>query len=250
MKVTINDFDKYQNNASSAGYFTLKNDGDSAFVRFLYESSDEISGEAVHQVTVDGKRRYVSCLRELSDAKDVCPLCAHGDGDEQKVSVRMWLDMYVYDKDERGNIKPTYTRQVWERGRAYLPTILGLCARYSPICDTVFEIVRHGKAGDAGTRYDIFPCTRITAEEAPYELPEEAYNPVGNIVLDKTAAEMEVFINTGSFGESEGVTARPQTTYSRGAEPVRTAAHEPEQDKAPWEEPVVPAAPVSRRRRV
>ena len=56
-----------------AGYFSLKNDKDVAQVRFMYNSIDDVEGYAVHQVEIDGKKRYVNCLREYNQPIDTCP---------------------------------------------------------------------------------------------------------------------------------------------------------------------------------
>ena len=46
------------------GFFSLKNDGDIGRVRFMYSGIDDVEGFSVHEVQVDGKKRYVNCLRE------------------------------------------------------------------------------------------------------------------------------------------------------------------------------------------
>ena len=40
-----------------AGYFRLVNDKDVATVRFMYNGIDDVTGYAVHEVEIDGKKR-------------------------------------------------------------------------------------------------------------------------------------------------------------------------------------------------
>ena len=58
----------------SAGYFSLKNDGDSKKVRIMYNGVDDIFACVVHKVTFpNGSFRYVDCLRQsYEDPMDVC----------------------------------------------------------------------------------------------------------------------------------------------------------------------------------
>ena len=74
-KFNADTVDKYGGHGG-AGYFSLKNDKDVARVRFLYNSADDIEGYAVHEVEIDGKKRYVNCLREYNQPLDTCPFCA------------------------------------------------------------------------------------------------------------------------------------------------------------------------------
>ena len=59
----------------AGSFFQLKNDKDTARVRFMYNGIDDIYGYAVHQVTVEGKQRYVARLREYTQPIDDCPFC-------------------------------------------------------------------------------------------------------------------------------------------------------------------------------
>ena len=60
------------------GFFALQNDGDVARVRFMYNKLEDIEGYAVHQIELNGKKRYVNCLREYGHPVDDCPLCKKG----------------------------------------------------------------------------------------------------------------------------------------------------------------------------
>lgn len=182
----VNDVDNYGGNGGSS-FFALKNDNEVARVRFMYNGIEDVSGYAVHEVTVDDKRRYVNCLREYNEPKSKCPFCEANNFQRAKV----YIPLYDVDEDEV---------KIWERGKNFIPKISALCARYSsadtPLVSHIFEIERHGKKGDTNTVYEIYETdsddTRL--EDLP-EIPDV----VGSIILDKSADEMREFLDTGRF---------------------------------------------------
>lgn len=197
-RIKFDEVEKY-GNTNSNSYFSLKDDGDVARVRFMYDSVEDVEGHAVHEVEVDGKRRYVNCLRSYNEPIHNCPFCASGKFQLAKLFVP------IYDVDS-GTIK------VWGRGKRFFAKINGLCARYPHLCSHIFEIERHGKKGDTSTTYEIFEVERddTTLNDLP-ELPII----VGTTVLDKTAEEMQEYLDTGSFGDGS-------SQQNRGSvEPVR-----------------------------
>ena len=60
------DVDNY-GGSGGGGYFSLVNDKDVARVRFMYESAEDVEGYAVHEVMIDGRKRYVNCIREYNE---------------------------------------------------------------------------------------------------------------------------------------------------------------------------------------
>lgn len=186
--------DNYGGNGG-AGYFTLKNDGDVARVRFMYTGIDDVDGYAVHEVEIDGKKRYVNCIRNYNDPVDKCPFC------KAKMYQRAKLFIPLYDVDD-GRVK------LWERGKKYFSKITSLCARYPDLVSHVFEIERNGKAGSTQTTYEIYEVDHDDTKLS--DLPEQL-DILGNVVLDKTAEEMEQFLNTGSFDDG-GVVVRRRST--------------------------------------
>ena len=167
-----------------AGYFSLKNDKDVATVRFMYNTVDDMEGYAVHQVQIDGKNRYVNCLRAYNEPFDKCPFCREHKAQMAKLFIPM------YDESD-GRVK------IWERGKKFYATLAGIFARTKgSIVSTPFEIERNGKAGDTSTTYGIYPCEKddTTLEDLP-EMP----NVLGGILLDKSANDMEYFLENGQF---------------------------------------------------
>lgn len=200
-----NDIDKY-GNGGGAGYFSLKNDGDMARVRFLYNSSADIEGYAVHEVEIDGKKRSVNCLREYNEGKEKCPLCANGNYQR----VKLYIPIYNIDEDKV---------QVWERGKKFFSKISSICERYNKksIVSQIFEIERNGKPGDTQTTYEIY-----RSEDEPddttledFELPEI----LGSTLMDMSFEDMQSFVNGEElpFAEKEDNAVRRRTP----AEPSR-----------------------------
>lgn len=204
-RFNIEDADKY-GGSGGGSFFVLKDDGDSANIRFLYDDIMDIEGFAVHQVEMpDGKKRYVNCLRNYGDPIDNCPLCR----EKFKVMTRLFLKVYNEDDKEC---------QVWERGKSYYNDLRILCSRYKPLHDEIVEITRSGKKGDKQTKYAAFPVENSSVNLDDYDVVD----PLGTIILDKTADEMEYYIEHGDFADEEN--SRPQNRSSRGSEneaPVR-----------------------------
>ena len=145
------------------GYFkSLKDDGDTAIVRFAYHSPSEFDIVTVHKVQCDSEKygkmwRSVSCLRGPYDPIDNCPLCKAG----VKLYRKIYVKMLEYTKDENGNIIPKAV--VWERPAEgkndfvkKLMSIIG--SGYSDLSKYVFIIRRNGAKGSLSTTYEINPA--------------------------------------------------------------------------------------------
>ena len=172
------------------GFFSLKNDKDIARVRFMYDSIEDVEGFAVHQIEIDGKKRYVDCKREYNEPIDKCPFCKDGKFQQAKLFIPL------YDV-ESGQVK------IWERGKKFFNQISQICSRYAanePLCSHIFEIERSGKPGEQTTTYGIYEVDKDNTTLA--DLPEIP-NILGEIVLDKTPEEMEYFLkHNGRFEDS------------------------------------------------
>lgn len=165
------------------GFFSLKNDKDVALVRFMYNSVDDVEGYAVHQVEIDGKKRYVNCLREYNQPKDACPFCKAN----MFTQAKLFIPVYNIDEDKV---------QMWERGKKFISKISSICARYPDVVSHKFEIERNGKKGETTTTYEIYEVGKddTTLEDLP-----EVNNPLGSIILDKTADDMEFYLDNEYF---------------------------------------------------
>lgn len=214
-RFTAQDADKY-GGKGGAGFFSLKGDGDSAVVRFLYNDVDDVEGYAVHEVEIDGKKRYVNCLRDYNSPIDDCPFCR-----AKKYQVAK-LFVPLYNEDEQ-------KVQVWERGKKFFAKISGICSRYNkaPIFQQTFEIVRNGKPGDTQTTYEIYRTEDDIDKDArldDYDMPEI----LGGTILDKSAEDMEFYLDAGYFPPEEDEAPRRSSSSRR-----RDRDEEEEEDERP-----------------
>ena len=181
------------------GFFSLKNDHDTARVRFLYNSIDDVEGFAVHQVEIDGKKRWVNCLREYGEPVDACPMCKSG----SFTTVKYFVPLYNVD---------TGAIVVWERGKKFGAKLSSLCSRYPNLVSHIFEIERVGAKGDTNTTYEIYEVGSDDTTLEDFEIP----NPLGTVVLDKTPEELEEFLDTGSFDSAPVQRRGGRDTGDRG----------------------------------
>jgi len=185
--------DKYGSGGGTR-FFSLKDDKDTAQVRFMYSGVDDIECYAVHQLDVQGeafKKRYVNCLREYRDPIDKCPFCA------AKMPTRVKLMVPLYNVD-------TETVQLWDKGKKFINQLTSLCGRYSsadtPLCAHVFEIERNGKAKDQSTTYSIYDIRKddTVLEDLP-DIPEV----LGTVIEDMSAEAMESYLANGGSDDGE-----------------------------------------------
>ena len=195
-------FDAENYGGQGGNYFSLKDDGDSAVVRFMYNSIDDIEGYAVHRVDVgNNKFRYVNCLREYNDPLDVCPLCAARNFQQAK----FYFNLYDLDEEEV---------KIWERGKQILKSLIPVLQQISgPICGTPVKITRHGQAGDQYTKYDfeLLQSDGVTMEDLP-----ETIDPNEKIILSYTFDEIQNFVKTGRLPNSETVATNTSNNYNGG----------------------------------
>jgi hypothetical protein len=163
--------------SSGVDYFTLKNDGDTATVRFLHQNDEDLDLALVHKVEIDDKDKYVECLEEN------CPFC------EEFGRPSLKLFLFVYDiGDEKV--------KVWERGPTMIDPILGFIDKYGEFNNRNYEIKRHGKKGDTQTQYQLFPEDKgLLMDPKGNEIPiPEKPKLFGRFVLQMDADAMAEFI--------------------------------------------------------
>lgn len=195
-RFSANDVEKY-GGSGGGGFFSLRNDGDTARVRFLYNGIDDVEGFAVHEVQIDGKKRYVNCLRDYDEPKDACPFCA-----ANKFQIaKLFIPLYNVDEDKT---------QIWERGKKMFQKISSICSRYSKggLASHIFEIERNGKPGEQTTSYEIY---EVDSDDTTLDdLPEQP-EVLGGVVLDKTADEMQYYLDNNVFPGSSDDDDEPVT---------------------------------------
>ena len=172
-----------------AGFFRLKG-RNTAHIRFLYDDVSEVEGYAVHEIDLGGKKRYVDCLRGEHDSVDKCPLCREGNWTQVKYFVP------VYDEDMDMVL-------TWDKGKSFGKRLEKLFAKYAtekPLCSTCFTVTR--EINEEG-----FPYYTIKPDyndgSVLEELPEYTCNVYGNLVLQKTAEEIEEYLEYGDFYDED-----------------------------------------------
>ena len=187
-----NDLEKYA--PDQTGYFSLKDDGDSCRVRFLYESLDDVEGYCVHRVKDKyGNFKYVNCIRDYNDPLDVCPCCSSTEDADRKTITKFWIPLYKVDEHEA---------VLWDRGKAFYKQLATLMVEKggAPFCGHVFTIERHGKAGDMETSYELID--EGVDETVLDDILEEIENiptPEGSLLMDFDYDTMKKVIETRSF---------------------------------------------------
>ena len=198
-KFTVDQAENY-GGQGGGGFFSLKNDKEVAHVRFLYSGIEDVEGHSVHEVELNGKKRYVNCLREYGDPVDACPFCREGRYNQ----VKYFVPVYNMDTD---------SLQTWERGKKFGAKLTSMCSRYPNTVAHTFEIERNGKAGDTQTTYEIYETGETEGVSMnDFEVP----NPLGTIILDKTAEEMETYLRTGDFDGGNAPVRRENASGQQG----------------------------------
>jgi len=177
------DAERYGGNGTG-GYFSLKDDGDVARVHILGNDMNDFYGYAVHDVEVDGKHRWVNCLRNYNDPIDACPFCKA----KKQVKARLFIPLYNIEAKEV---------QIWERGKNFFRELSSYCARNPKVASVVTEIERRGKKGDTSTTYGLYKVedSNKTLEDFQDQIPEI----IGIYILDKTEEEMQYYLDRGVF---------------------------------------------------
>ncbi len=192
-KFSVNEASKF-GGQGGAGYFSLKNDRQTAKVAFLLNGVEDVTGYSVHQVEIDGKKRYVDCLHEYGHSKDDCPFCKAG----KFVMAKYFIPVYNFTENKV---------QSWERGKKFGDEITSLCAHNPNLVTHGFEIERLGKPGDTSTQYKIYGDREYDDSNRRVE-DFDVRDPLGSIILQKSASEMEYYLETGSF-PSDNQDSRP-----------------------------------------
>lgn len=184
-RIGYDEQDKYSS-SSSAEWFRLPNDKDVATVQFLTDNADEFEIYATHVVKIDGRDRYVDCLRNHDESVDVCPFCAAG------VPTKVVRFLVMFDTVDQ-KVK------IWERGKRFIDRIANYTNKYQPLSNYVFEIERNGKAGSMDTTYEVFPTDEEAFDTADMDYPKI----LGGIIMDKSFEDMEYYLDNDKFPDTE-----------------------------------------------
>ena len=204
------EFREFSNNKTSkpktnefrVGFFSLKDDGDEALVRFYGcdNPKDDIEVVPVHTIKVDDKYRKIKCLRTGKESLDTCPLCAS----QNKLANKIYVKLIEYVKNEDGTVEPK--ARVWERPCKLSEKFISYVNDGYVISDTLFKVRRVGEKGSINTTYDINPANPAIYknEMYPKDFKDlENFNASGNSYMVKTFDEINEFLSTGEFPKKE-----------------------------------------------
>lgn len=225
---------RFNNDGPKIGYFGLANDGDEALVRILHDSPKDFDIITTHPITVDGKHRRISCIREATEPLENCPLCSSGARVEQKI----YIHMLQYFKDEKGNV--TVEPMIWERPYDYAYILRDLINEYGPLSNNLFKIKRRGVKGYLKTKYDFnYAIPTVYPNEAYPNKPElfGDYHALGRAVLNKNVEEISTFLATGSFPQRQKTETTQQPSVALNSTTVNNRV-------APWDTVQVESAPT------
>lgn len=226
--------------ASQSGqnkYFKLENDKDKAEIRFLYKDVEDIEATTIHTIVLNGKERKIDCLGDKTN----CPLCAAGKDKQAKLFLNV-------ENLTAGEI------QMWERPSSFLSTIISYAERIKSkeLCGTIWEIQRDGakrKIGEKGGKPVNYLFFNVESDETTMDDFGEDEMPqiMGSLILQKTAEEIEYFLDHGDFPKAEGAEeGRRSGARSSGR---RMPADTKPAEKEPVKEDDPPAEPSRRERR-
>lgn len=126
----------------SAGKFILENDGDYAFVIFMYRSQDEVLAGPTHYVKSNEYSGYVHCN------EGGCPACAKG----LRVQTKMFVPMWVIEQ----NGQSVNELQFWDRNMTFEHILSQAVFKNFPDPSLyVFKITRNGAFRSKETTYSI-----------------------------------------------------------------------------------------------
>lgn len=210
-----------RSNSPRVSYFALKHNGDEAIVRFLYTDVDQFDFMSVHQVKVGNSFRRVNCLRTPKEPVDKCPFCASDDQSISKVYSKFYVKLLEYVKDENGKI--VAMPRIWERPTSFAKTLASYFLEYGDLSDCVFKVRRHGDSGSRDTTYDLVLANPAVYKAEVYEKDMNAfdnYSLTKYVVLDKTADDMRMFLDSGEFAEEP----KQEQPVAQASAPVQAAA--------------------------
>ena len=217
---------KAQSNEGSStkiGFFKMKNDKDEALVRFNVSSLENLQFATVHQLGAAQKWMKVSCLNPVGSYYDSCPLCAAvsaGAKDIGKASKKVYVQMMVAYKDNATGQFSAAIPVIWERPAGFSREIANLLKDYGDLTSRVFKVTRNGVAGNMQTTYSI---SYIPLYDKPESVTTDFsafnnFNIAKHSFWEKTAGDINVFLNTGSFPEVARAPQAPASMPPAGAE--------------------------------
>lgn len=202
-------------------FFSLQDDGDEAVVRFMYEeeNGDDLDYYLVHEVQIDGRRRYVACTAYDTETQELheedCPLCLAKNFRKEK----LFLKLYLVEEDRV---------VVWERGKSFIKKVIKMLNEINcPPCGVETIIRRNGEAGDRYTSYELYPGVDDGTELE--DLPETD-DLEGTLILLLNDEDMVLAAEEKLSLEEE--TPKPKRREATKRKPTSRRGREEDEDEA------------------
>lgn len=169
-------------------WFSLKNDGETKKVRILAKSVDDLLAFSLHPVMIDGRKKYINCLREdyTSPLKD-CPFCESGNKPQTRIFLKL-LDI------QTGEV------YIWDRSSKIINKLRSLERRLNgaDLVDAVVEIERNGKPNSTNTTYELY-IVDINKDANALEKGNLS-NLESYLFVDAPYEEVKKYLETGDEG--------------------------------------------------
>lgn len=243
-KIDYNSWQEYSNKQdynNQINFFQIKNDGESAIVRFVEDEPEKYDIIALHTIQEGTKFKKISCLRQPYEPIANCPLCES----DNKVLNRVFVKLIQY-VEENGKITPKFC--IWERPAQFVKTLGSYRQEYGELLNNVFKIVRHGSG--KSTTYEILylPPQRYPENEYPSDASVfNGYTALGKIVKEIKYKAMYEMVNGSEATEptNEPIVPKQQTDFDKPFVPEqpmhKQEAIQPNEDvvqqRKPWEVP-------------
>lgn len=157
-------------------FFFLSDNGKTGNVRFMIDKLSDIESYSVHSVMVNGKKRYVDCLKNPNGTGD-CPLCKSGN----KAATRVFFNVYNVDED---------AAQIWERSvkQAFELENSIKNTNSESISNDTYKVTRVGYKGDNATKYLL---EKINSDDIGLNSLPQKPEIYGKFIKVKTAEEIQ-----------------------------------------------------------
>lgn len=210
---TVDEFNKergYDN------YFSLRNDGDSADVIFLYRNTSDVLVADAHYIKSNDYTGYVHCCGRG------CPACGKG------ISVRnkLFIPMYNFN---------TSRIEFWDRNMFFENQLnQDVFGKFPNPSEFVFRITRHGQARDVNTTYQIQAIGKN--DTMPYDVVMSKFNTkvpdvYNNVIREFSAGELNLMLSNAASTDSSSASYPSAEMPSYQVTP--RAAYNPSANTAP-----------------
>lgn len=188
------------NKSFGPSYFSLKDDGDTAIVRFNVADIRDVVVHSQHTLKIEDKWRKIECLRTINEPIDKCPLCRAGN----KQQFRIYLEMLVYEMVDNNVVcKPV----IWETAAKFRESLKSFAIDYGDLRNIIFKLTRIGRKGDTKTTYTLIPANKQIYRDDEYVPDFSAFDSFDlhkYMLLNKTERDMNYLLANGNFPIEEG----------------------------------------------